>query len=311
MTQKQIIIKNLSKVYDNGFKALKNINLDIRKGEIFAMLGPNGAGKTTLISIICGIVTPTSGKVTVDSFDIIDDYRETRSRIGIVPQELTLEQFETVFNNVSYTRGLYGKKPNPEQIEKILKRLSLWDKKNLILRQLSGGMKRRVLIAKALSHEPNILFLDEPTAGVDVELRQDMWKVVESLRDTGVTIILTTHYIEEAEAIADRVGVINQGEIIIVEQTDELLKKMGHKKLTVELQEEILDIPKTLDKYNLTLGKNKMSVDYIYSVKEKQTGITNLLQDLKDSGLKLRDLKTEQSTLEKIFVNLVKENNEI
>ncbi len=311
MINNQIIIKNLSKVYDNGFKALKNINLDIRKGEIFAMLGPNGAGKTTLISIICGIVTPTSGKVTVDSFDIIDDYRETRSRIGIVPQELTLEQFETVFNNVSYTRGLYGKKPNPEQREKILKRLSLWDKKNLILRQLSGGMKRRVLIAKALSHEPNILFLDEPTAGVDVELRQDMWKVVESLRDTGVTIILTTHYIEEAEAIADRIGVINQGEIIIVEQTEELLKKMGHKKLTVELQEEILDIPKTLDKYNLTLGKNKMSVDYIYSVKEKQTGITNLLQDLKDSGLKLRDLKTEQSTLEKIFVNLVRENNEI
>ena len=311
MTQKQIIIKNLSKVYDNGFKALKNINLDIRKGEIFAMLGPNGAGKTTLISIICGIVTPTSGKVTVDSFDIIDDYRETRSRIGIVPQELTLEQFETVFNNVSYSRGLYGKKPDRDHIEKILKQLSLWDKKNLILRQLSGGMKRRVLIAKALSHEPNILFLDEPTAGVDVELRQEMWKVVESLRDTGVTIILTTHYIEEAEAIADRIGVINQGEIIVIEKTEELLKKMGHKKLTVELQEKIDNLPPTLDKYNLTLGKNNMSVDYTYSVREKQTGITNLLQDLKDSGLKLRDLKTEQSTLEKIFVNLVRENNEI
>ena len=275
------------------------------------MLGPNGAGKTTLISIICGIVTPSSGKVTVDDFDIIDDYRETRSRIGIVPQELTLEQFETVFSNVSYSRGLYGKKPDPGHIEKILKQLSLWDKKDLRLRQLSGGMKRRVLIAKALSHEPSILFLDEPTAGVDVELRQDMWKVVESLRDTGVTIILTTHYIEEAEAIADRVGVINQGEIIIVEQTKELLKKMGHKKLTVELQEEIINLPKTLDKYKLTLGKNKMSVDYVYNVKEKQTGITNLLQDLKDSGLKLRDLKTEQSTLEKIFVNLVRENNEI
>tara|TARA_A100000164_G_scaffold292571_1_gene266173 strand:- start:2114 stop:3049 length:936 start_codon:yes stop_codon:yes gene_type:complete len=311
MSENQISIENLSKVYDNGFNALKNINLNIKKGEIFAMLGPNGAGKTTLISIICGIVTPSSGKVTVDDFDIIDDYRETRSRIGIVPQELTLEQFETVFSNVSYSRGLYGKKPDPGHIEKILKQLSLWDKKDLRLRQLSGGMKRRVLIAKALSHEPSILFLDEPTAGVDVELRQDMWKVVESLRDTGVTIILTTHYIEEAEAIADRVGVINQGEIIIVEQTKELLKKMGHKKLTVELQEEIINLPKTLDKYKLTLGKNKMSVDYVYNVKEKQTGITNLLQDLKDSGLKLRDLKTEQSTLEKIFVNLVRENNEI
>ena len=311
MSENQISINNLSKVYDNGFNALKNINLNIKKGEIFAMLGPNGAGKTTLISIICGNVTPSSGKVTVDDFDIIDDYRETRSRIGLVPQELSLEQFETVFNNVSYSRGLYGKKPDPGHIEKILKQLSLWDKKDLRLRQLSGGMKRRVLIAKALSHEPSILFLDEPTAGVDVELRQDMWKVVESLRDTGVTIILTTHYIEEAEAIADRVGVINQGEIIIVEQTKELLKKMGHKKLTVELQEEIINLPKTLDKYKLTLGKNKMSVDYVYNVKEKQTGITNLLQDLKDSGLKLRDLKTEQSTLEKIFVNLVRENNEI
>ena len=311
MTDNQIVIKNLSKVYDNGFNALKNINLDIKKGEIFAMLGPNGAGKTTLISIICGIVTPTSGKITVDEFNIIDDYRETRSRIGLVPQELTLEQFETVFNNVSYSRGLYGKKPDPGHIEKILKQLSLWDKKDLRLRQLSGGMKRRVLIAKALSHEPKILFLDEPTAGVDVELRQDMWKVVESLRNTGVTIILTTHYIEEAEAIADRVGVINQGEIIVVEQTEELLKKMGHKKLTVELQEEITKIPLALDKYDLTLGENKMSLNYIYNVKEKQTGITNLLQDLKDSGLKLRDLKTEQSTLEKIFVNLVRENNEI
>jgi len=311
MTDNQIVIKDLSKIYNNGFTALKNINLNIKKGEIFAMLGPNGAGKTTLISIICGIVTPSSGKVTVDNFDIIDDYRETRARIGIVPQELTLEQFETVFNNVSYSRGLYGKKPDPDHIEKILKQLSLWDKKNLILRHLSGGMKRRVLIAKALSHEPDILFLDEPTAGVDVELRQEMWKVVESLRDTGVTIILTTHYIEEAEAIADRIGVINQGEIIVIEKTEELLKKMGHKKLTVELQEKIENLPPTLDKYNLTLGKNNMSVDYIYSVKEKQTGITNLLQDLKDSGLKLRDLKTEQSTLEKIFVNLVRENNEI
>ena len=311
MTDNQIVIKDLSKVYNNGFVALKNINLNISKGEIFAMLGPNGAGKTTLISIICGIVSPSSGKITVDNFDIIDDYRETRSRIGLVPQELSLEQFETVFNNVSYSRGLYGKKPDPGHIEKILKQLSLWDKKDLSLRQLSGGMKRRVLIAKALSHEPQILFLDEPTAGVDVELRQDMWKIVESLRKTGVTIILTTHYIEEAEAIADRVGVINQGEIIVVDKTKELLKKMGHKKLTVELQEEIKEIPKTLEKYNLILGNKKMSVDYTYNVQTKQTGITNLLQDLKDAGLKLKDLKTEQSTLEKIFVSLVKENNEI
>ena len=310
MTDNQIAIKDLSKVYNNGFTALKNINLNIKKGEIFAMLGPNGAGKTTLISIICGIVTPSSGKVTVDNFDIIDEYRETRSRIGIVPQELTLEQFETVFNNVSYSRGLYGKKPDPNHIEKILKQLSLWDKKNLILRQLSGGMKRRVLIAKALSHEPEILFLDEPTAGVDVELRQEMWRVVETLRETGVTIILTTHYIEEAEAIADRVGVINQGEIIIVEQKKELIKRMGRKVLSVELQEEIQDIPDSLKKYNLIIGSNRMSLNYTYNLKEKQTGITNLLQDIKDSGLKLRDLKTEQSNLEKIFVTLVKENNE-
>ncbi|MDC0125304.1 ABC transporter ATP-binding protein [Candidatus Pelagibacter sp.] len=311
MSENQIIIKNLSKVYKNGFEALKKINLNIKKGEILAMLGPNGAGKTTLISIICGIVKPSSGMVTVDRFDIIDDYRETRSRIGLVPQELTLEQFETVFNNVSYSRGLYGKKPDPKHIEKILKQLSLWDKKDQRLRQLSGGMKRRVLIAKALSHQPSILFLDEPTAGVDVELRQDMWKIVEGLRATGVTIILTTHYIEEAEAIADRVGVINQGEIIVVEETKELLKKMGHKKLTVELQDEISKIPNSLDKYNLVLGTNKMSIVYTYNVQAEQTGITNLLQDLKDAGLKLKDLKTEQSTLEKIFVSLVKEDNEV
>ena len=311
MSSDQITINNLSKVYDNGFEALKNINLNIKKGEIFAMLGPNGAGKTTLISIICGIVRPSSGKVSVDEFDIIDDYRETRSKIGLVPQELTLEQFETVFNNVSYSRGLYGKKPDPEHIERVLKDLSLWDKKDLRLRQLSGGMKRRVLIAKALSHEPTILFLDEPTAGVDVELRQDMWKVVESLRKTGVTIILTTHYIEEAEAIADRVGVINQGEIIVVDKTTELLKKMGHKKLTVDLQEEVKEIPSSLEKYNLEIGKDKMSIDYTYNVQAKQTGITNLLQDLKDAGFKLKDLKTEQSTLEKIFVSLVKENKNV
>ena len=310
MVEKQIEINNLSKVYDNGFKALNNINLQINKGEIFAMLGPNGAGKTSLISIICGIVKPSSGKITVENFDIIKDYRETRSRIGLVPQELTLEQFETVFNNVSYSRGLYGKKPDPKHIEKVLRQLTLWDKKDLKLRQLSGGMKRRVLIAKALSHEPQILFLDEPTAGVDVELRQEMWKVVKSLRETGVTIILTTHYIEEAEAIADRVGVINQGEIIIVEEKNKLLKKKGHKTLTVELQEEIKNIPVSLKKYRLEIGNNRMSLDYTYNLSEKQTGITNLLQDIKDSGLKLKDLKTEQSNLEKIFVTLVRENNE-
>ena len=311
MSENQIIINNLSKVYQNGFEALKKINLNIKKGEIFAMLGPNGAGKTTLISIICGIVKSSQGEVTVDGLDIIKDYRETRSKIGLVPQELTLEQFENVFNNVSYSRGLYGKKPNPNHIEKILKQLSLWDKKDLRLNQLSGGMKRRVLIAKALSHEPSILFLDEPTAGVDVELRQDMWKIVEGLRKTGVTVILTTHYIEEAEAIADRVGVINQGEVIVVDETKELLKKMGHKKLTVELQNEILTIPESLNKYKLVIGKNKKSVDYKYNAQEEKTGITNLLQDIKDSGLKLIDLKTEQSSLEKIFVSLVKENNEI
>ena len=310
MKDNQIIIKNLSKVYENGFNALKKINLNIKKGEIFAMLGPNGAGKTTLISIICGIVNPTSGKVSVDNFDIIDNYRETRSKIGLVPQELTLEQFETVFNNVSYSRGLYGKNPDPNHIEKILKQLSLWDKKDLRLRQLSGGMKRRVLIAKALSHEPSILFLDEPTAGVDVELRKDMWKVVENLRKTGVTIILTTHYIEEAEAIADRVGVINQGEVIVVDDTKELLKKMGYKKLTVELHEKIYEIPTSLQQYDLSIGSNMMSLNYDYNIQTKQTGITNLLKDLKDAGLKLKDLKTEQSTLEKIFVSLVKEKNE-
>ena len=311
MSDDQIIINNLSKIYDNGFNALKKINLNIKKGEILAMLGPNGAGKTTLISIICGIVKSTSGKITVDDFDTIKDYRETRSRIGMVPQELNLESFETVFDTVSYSRGLYGKSPKPEHIKKILKDLSLWDKKDQRLRQLSGGMKRRVLIAKALSHEPKILFLDEPTAGVDVELRRDMWMVVEELRKTGVTIILTTHYIEEAEAIADRVAVINQGEIIVVENKKELIKKMGHKKLDIELQKKILEIPKDLLKYNLEIGNEHMSLIYTYNVEAEKTGITDLLQDLKDTGLKLRDLKTEQSTLEKIFVNLVKENNEI
>ena len=311
MSEIQININNLSKVYDNGFKALSDVSLKVKQGEIIAMLGPNGAGKTSLISIICGTVKPSSGSVTVDNFDIIKDYRKTRSIIGLVPQELNLESFETVFDTVSYSRGLYGKAPKPEHIKKILKDLSLWDKKDQRLRQLSGGMKRRVLIAKALSHEPKILFLDEPTAGVDVELRRDMWMVVDKLRKTGVTIILTTHYIEEAEAIADRVAVINQGEIIIVEDKKELIKKMGHKKLTVELQDEIKRIPENLIKYNLEVGKDYVSLIYTYNVQAKKTGITDLLKDLKDAGLKLKDLKTEQSTLEKIFVNLVKENNEI
>ncbi len=311
MEENQIIINDLSKVYSNGFNALKNINLTIKKGEILALLGPNGAGKTTLISVICGIVTPTSGNITVDNYNIIDQYRETRSRIGLVPQELTLEAFETVFNNVSYSRGLYGKSPNPKHIEKVLKDLSLWDKKDLGLRQLSGGMKRRVLIAKALSHEPSILFLDEPTAGVDVELRKDMWNVVDILRKTGVTIILTTHYIEEAEAIADRVAVINQGEIIVVENKNDLLKRMGQKTLLIELQDKITQIPDQLSKYELVIGKDQMSLIYNYNVRAERTGITNLLQEIKEAGLKMRDLKTEQSSLEKIFVTLVKENNEI
>jgi ABC-2 type transport system ATP-binding protein len=310
MSENQIVISDLSKVYDNNFNALKKVSLKVKQGEILAMLGPNGAGKTTLISIICGIVTPSSGTVTIDGLDIIKNYRETRSIIGMVPQELNLESFETVFDTVSYTRGLYGKSPKPEHIEKILKDLSLWDKKEQRLRQLSGGMKRRVLIAKALSHEPKILFLDEPTAGVDVELRKDMWLVVEELRKTGVTIILTTHYIEEAEAIADRVAVINQGEIIVVEDKKELIKKMGHKKLTVELQDEVIKIPEGLSKYNLDIGRNNMSLIYTYNAQAEKTGITDLLKELKDAGLRLKDLITEQSSLEKIFVDLVKENNE-
>ena len=310
MSEDLISINNLSKTYKNGLKALKNVSLNIKKGEILAMLGPNGAGKTTLISIICGIVTPSSGKVNVDGFDIINDYRQTRSKIGLVPQELTLENFETVFNNVSFTRGLYGKAPDPKYIESVLKKLSLWDKKDNILRQLSGGMKRRVLIAKALSHKPSILFLDEPTAGVDVELRKDMWKSVEALRESGVTIILTTHYIEEAEAIADRVAVINNGEIIVVDQKQDLLNKMGKKKLRIDLHEKTNTIPESLSKYDLELSGNKLSLTYSYDTQKQRTGITNLLQDIRDQGLKLRDLKTEESTLEKIFVTLVKENNE-
>ena len=307
--QNIVSINNLSKIYDNNFQALKNINLDIRKNEIFALLGPNGAGKTTLISIICGIINPTVGKVLVNEYDIIKDYRKTRSQIGLVPQELTLEQFEIVYNNVAYTRGLYGKAPNPDLIEKLLKDLSLWDKKDSKINELSGGMKRRVLIAKALSHEPSVLFLDEPSSGVDVELRQDMWKIIENLRDTGVTIILTTHYIEEAEAIADRVAVINNGEMIIVDDTENLIKSMGQKTLTIDLHEMINILPESLDQYDLEIMNNGLSINYRYDTQSKQTGITSLLQDMKESGLKLKDLKTEQSSLENIFVELVRENS--
>ena len=306
--QNVVSIKKLSKIYDNDFQALKNITLDIKKNEIIALLGPNGAGKTTMISIICGIVIPTSGSVTVDNFDIIKDYRRTRSLIGLVPQELSLEQFEYVFNNVSYTRGLYGKAPNPSLIEKILKDLSLWDKRNSRINELSGGMKRRVLIAKALSHEPSVLFLDEPSAGVDVELRQEMWQVIKDLRNSGVTIILTTHYIEEAEAIADRVAVINKGELLVVDNTSDLVKSMGQKTLVIELQEAIQALPSKLERYNLTVLNNGLSISYNYDSSSKQTGITSLLQDMKETGLKLKDLKTEQSSLENIFVELVKEN---
>ena len=306
--QNIVSIKKLSKIYDNNFQALNNITLDIKKNEIIALLGPNGAGKTTMISIICGIVIPTSGSVTVDNFDIIKDYRRTRSRIGLVPQELSLEQFEYVFNNVSYTRGLYGKAPNPSLIEKILKDLSLWDKRNSRINELSGGMKRRVLIAKALSHEPSVLFLDEPSAGVDVELRQEMWQVIKDLRNNGVTIILTTHYIEEAEAIADRVAVINKGELLVVDNTSDLVQSMGQKTLLIELHEAVQALPSKLESYNLTVLNNGLSISYNYDSSSKQTGITSLLQDMKEAGLKLKDLKTEQSSLENIFVELVREN---
>ena len=307
--QSIVSINNLSKIYENNFQALKNVNLDIHKNEIFALLGPNGAGKTTLISIICGIVNPTMGNVLVNEYDIKKDYRKTRSQIGLVPQELTLEQFENVYNNVAYTRGLYGKAPNPTLIEKLLKDLSLWDKKDSKINELSGGMKRRVLIAKALSHEPLVLFLDEPSSGVDVELRQDMWKIIENLRDTGVTIILTTHYIEEAEAIADRVAVINNGEMIIVDDTENLIKSMGQKTLTIDLHEMINILPESLAQYDLEIMNNGLSINYRYDTQSKQTGITSLLQDMKESGLKLKDLKTEQSSLENIFVELVRENS--
>ncbi|GAA2875872.1 ABC transporter ATP-binding protein [Aminobacter niigataensis] len=302
-----ISVSNLSKTYASGFSALKNINLDISRGEIFALLGPNGAGKTTLISIICGIVNPTEGMVLADGHDIVRDYRDARSRIGLVPQELTTDAFETVWATVSFSRGLFGKPANPAHIEKILKDLSLWEKKDSKIMTLSGGMKRRVMIAKALSHEPQILFLDEPTAGVDVELRRDMWEVVRSLRETGVTVILTTHYIEEAEQMADRVGVISKGEIILVEEKAELMRKLGRKQLKLQLQSQLDSLPPALASHGLELADGGHEIVYTYDAQGERTGITALLKDLNDNGIRFKDLQTSQSSLEEIFVNLVSE----
>ncbi|MFM1815578.1 MAG: hypothetical protein RLZ98_2273 [Pseudomonadota bacterium] len=301
-----ISIDRLSKTYASGFKALAGVSLDIRRGEIFALLGPNGAGKTTLISIICGLVTPTTGTVTVDGFDILRDYRETRARIGLVPQELTTDAFETVWSTTSFSRGLFGKPASPAHIEKVLRDLSLWDKKDTRIRALSGGMKRRLLIAKALAHEPTVLFLDEPTAGVDVELRQDMWNLVRALKDSGVTIILTTHYIEEAEEMADRVGVINHGELILVEETATLMRRMGRKQLSILLAEPIVEVPSEISTYKLELAAGGHELVYTYDTQAESTGITRLLTDLREAGIRFRDLRTSESSLEEIFVDLVK-----
>ena len=300
-----ISIKGLTKTYAGGFQALKDVDLEINKGEIFGLLGPNGAGKTTLINIVCGIVNPSSGEVLVEGHDIVTEFRETRARIGLVPQELPTETFETVRNTLRFSRGLFGKPPNDDHIEKVLKSLSLWDKRDTMIMMLSGGMKRRVLIAKALSHEPDVLFLDEPTAGVDVELRQDMWNVVELLREEGVTVILTTHYIEEAEQLADRVGVINDGEIIIVEEKDKLMQDMGKKQLMLHLNEDISEIPATLSRYALELSEDRRELTYTYDTKGEHTGITDLMKDLRDAGIRFNDLQTSQSSLEDIFVDLV------
>ena len=298
-------IKGLSKVYKSGHQALSSVDLDINEAEILALLGPNGAGKTTLISIICGIVSASSGSVTVAGHDIIDDYRVTRDLIGLVPQELTLGAFDTVWNTVNFSRGLFGKKSNPAYLEQLLKDLSLWDKRDSELRELSGGMKRRVLIAKALSHEPRILFLDEPTAGVDVELRQDMWKMVRRLNESGVTIILTTHYIEEAEEIADRVGIINQGRLLLVDDKQNLMQKLGKKQLLIELKQSIDELPASLADYNLETSADGTHLIYTYDTRGERTGITSLLQALHEAGLSLKDLKSSQSSLEEIFVSLV------
>ena len=304
--QSIVSVANLSKTYASGFQALKSINLEIRRGEIFALLGPNGAGKTTLINIICGIVTASQGNVSVDGHDIVADYRATRSMIGLVPQELHTDAFETVWATVTFSRGLFGKPRNPDHVAKVLKDLSLWDKKDSKIMTLSGGMKRRVLIAKALAHEPSVLFLDEPTAGVDVELRKDMWQIVRSLRASGVTIILTTHYIEEAEEMADRVGVINRGEIILVEDKAELMHKLGKKQLTLQLPEIIDVIPPALAAHQLTLSADRKELTYTYD-SQGRTGITALLDDLNAAGIGFKDLKTTQSSLEDIFVDLVRQ----
>jgi len=300
-----ISVSSLSKTYASGFKALKNVNLDINRGEIFALLGPNGAGKTTLINIICGIVNLSTGSVTVDGHDVVKEFRATRSLIGLVPQELATDAFETVWATVSFSRGLFGKPRNPAQIEKVLRELSLWDRKDSKIVTLSGGMKRRVMIAKALSHEPRILFLDEPTAGVDVSLRQGMWQVVRALRASGVTIILTTHYIEEAEEMADRIGVINNGEIILVEEKAELMRKLGKKQLTLHLQKPLAAVPVELAKHKLTIAADGNELVYTYDTQGERTGITALLSDLNTAGIRFRDLHTTQSSLEDIFVNLV------
>lgn len=304
--QAMISVSGLSKIYDGGFQALRDVNLEIERGEIFALLGPNGAGKTTLINIVCGIVNPSGGTVQVDGFDIQKDYRQTRARIGLVPQEMANESFETVWNTCRFSRGLFGKPASPEHLEKVLRSLSLWDKKDTISMQLSGGMKRRVLIAKALAHEPEVLFLDEPTAGVDVELRQDMWNVVARLREDGVTVILTTHYIEEAEQLADRVGVINHGEIILIEEKDKLMRDLGKKQLVLNLQEPLQEVPQQLREYQLEVSADRNDLIYNYDTRRERTGITALLSDLSEAGIHFNDLQTSQSSLEDIFVDLVK-----
>jgi ABC-2 type transport system ATP-binding protein len=302
-----ISIKALSKTYKSGFEALKTVDLEINRGEILALLGPNGAGKTTLISTICGIISPSSGSVSVDGFDIIKDFRKTRSMIGLVPQELTLGSFDTVWGTVRFSRGLFGAKRDDAYLEQLLKDLSLFDKKDSEIRALSGGMKRRVLIAKALSHQPKVLFLDEPTAGVDVELRKDMWKIVNKLRNQGVTIILTTHYIEEAEEIADRVGVISNGELLLVEKKDELMQSLGKKQLVIDLKEPVKEIPSSLEEYNIELNDAGTQISYTYVVKDETADVSEILNKITNSGLLLKDLKVEQSSLEDIFVDLVKE----
>ena len=302
-------VNNLSKTYASGFHALKGISLEIRRGEIFALLGPNGAGKTTLISIVCGIVTASGGAVVVDGHDNVRDYRAARSLIGLVPQELTTDAFETVWATVTLSRGLFGKRANPAHIEKVLRELSLWDKKDNTLRTLSGGMKRRVMIAKALSHEPQILFLDEPTAGVDVELRRDMWQLVRGLRDTGVTVILTTHYIEEAQEMADRIGIISKGELILVEDKDALMAKLGRKQLTLQLQQPLAQLPPALADYPLVLAQGGRELIYTYDAQSERVGIVDLLRDLTQAGIAFKDLHTTESSLEEIFVSLVSERS--